>query len=175
MAIEILPHITPKTTAAFAARAGKQDGCWEWSGLIDGAGYARISLNRNLKIGAHRFSYAMHYGVEPGNLFVCHRCDNPRCTNPEHLFLGTPLDNTKDMFSKGRQGRFDGEKNPRVILTEEDVENIKVASAAWMSNTELGQLYGVTHSTISAIKRGKTWHKIGTVVVVPEFSSHASR
>ena len=83
----------------------KKEGCWEWLGGDDGKGYGTISSRGGSRLSpekAHRVSYEMAFGEIPKGLNVCHKCDNPPCTNPEHLFLGTQKDNAMDMVSKGR-------------------------------------------------------------------------
>lgn len=76
--------------------------CWDWSGSLDPQGYGYISV-RNQTRKAHRIAYAAYFSDIPDGYCVCHRCDNPKCTNPEHLFLGTELDNARDRKKKGRQ------------------------------------------------------------------------
>ena len=78
-----------------------KDGCWGWIGTKKKNGYAIVSFNSKEQL-AHRFSYENFIGEIPKNMFVCHHCDNPECSNPEHLFLGTPKDNTQDCINKGR-------------------------------------------------------------------------
>lgn len=94
--------------ARFWAKVRKTDaGCWEWSGATSHGGYGVFRLNRK-NIGAHRISYEHSYGSIPSGLYVCHRCDNPPCVNPEHLYLGTPSENAREMRSKGRYGIHGG-------------------------------------------------------------------
>lgn len=82
--------------------------CQNWEGGVSGCGYGNISLRDRtgaiVNIKAHRLAYAMHYGVDPAGLVVCHKCDNKLCLNPEHLFLGTQGDNVRDCVRKGRHG-----------------------------------------------------------------------
>jgi hypothetical protein len=107
---------TPKELASFSTRFWanvlKTDDCWQWTGRKNRLGYGQISLLRPLRgtIGAHRVSYFLHYGPIPDGLLVCHTCDNPECTRPDHLWLGTVLDNTRDMIAKGRNHRHTTEQ-----------------------------------------------------------------
>jgi hypothetical protein len=82
--------------------------CWIWQGNLWESGYARYIL-RQKEYRAHRISYFLTYGIFDESLFVCHKCDNPSCINPQHLFLGTPKENTQDMIDKGRLVRNRGE------------------------------------------------------------------
>lgn len=79
----------------------KQEGCWNWKGATVRFGYGVIRF-RKKHISAHRVSYLLHIGEIPDGLFVLHKCDNPLCTRPDHLFLGTAKDNVHDMINKGR-------------------------------------------------------------------------
>jgi len=82
-------------------KPGSPDECWEWQGCRQPSGYGIVSFDTKQTL-AHRVSYLLHYGVEPGDHFVCHTCDNPPCVNPAHLFIGTHTDNVRDMVAKDR-------------------------------------------------------------------------
>lgn len=75
--------------------------CWVWTAACDRYGYGQFAV-AGRRLGAHRVSYVLHFGEIPAGLWVLHRCDNPRCVNPGHLFLGTAKDNTRDAMQKGR-------------------------------------------------------------------------
>jgi hypothetical protein len=87
----------------YEKRVVRLDGCWKWTGKKDAFGYGVVQLGRELpRTGAHRVSWELNYGEIPNGLHVLHKCDNPECTNPEHLFVGTALDNVRDAQRKGR-------------------------------------------------------------------------
>lgn len=134
--------------------------CWNWIGNL-AAGYGRIQLP-NAKsggkgVGAHRVSYRVFVGQIPNGFFVCHRCDNPRCINPKHLFLGTPKDNTQDCIRKGRKAVCRGEQVTISKLTEDQVRRIKQSS---LTQPELASQYGVNQSSISRILSGDNWRHV---------------
>ena len=157
-----------------------KDECWEWQGS-NIRGYGQFSLSHFKTVKAHRFSYELKYGKIPDGMLVCHHCDNPKCVNPNHLFLGTSADNTKDRDTKGRQAKGDthgaklhpekfqflhakgaprGSKNARTHLTEDDVIQIKKLLKTKMSQAEIGKKFGVTRFVIWKIKVGLAWSHI---------------
>lgn len=137
----------------------RQDGCWGWSGnLCKKYGSLQFGLNKK-SITAHRASYLLHKGKIPTKLFVCHTCDNPPCTNPDHLFLGTPTDNVRDMHKKGRQIIQRGEDVGGSKLTWEQVDSIRKSLSEGVTYQELATKYSVALVTIHDIKHGLTWTK----------------
>jgi hypothetical protein len=116
---------------------------------------------------AHRFSWVLHHGAIPKGLDVLHRCDNPSCVRPDHLFLGTALDNGRDMASKGRSGATihpekisRGESRPASKLTEKDVVDIRKLYAEGKTQKEISQKYNVTSALISGIVRRIGWKHV---------------
>lgn len=136
-------------------------GCWIWLGATDRKGYGRIA-NAVFGTGAaHRYALMLRVG-EIGDLHALHKCDNPYCVNPEHLFAGTPADNTADMYAKGRQRffHFRGERCTQAKLVDTQVREIKrafISRHPTCGATALARRYGVDHSTIHDIVAGRTW------------------
>lgn len=96
----------------FWRRVDKTDGCWVWKTAPSQPRYGYLRVGKSL-VAAHRVSYELANGTIPNGLFVCHHCDNPKCVNPAHLFLGTQLDNMRDMHAKGRANNGYGPKGRR--------------------------------------------------------------
>lgn len=149
----------------FWANVEKTDTCWLWRGTRSPKGYGDLMIKSNGKWQprrAHRISWELHYGPIPTGMFCCHHCDTPGCVNPEHLFLGTPKDNTSDMIQKGRRVSAvpKGEANVNARLTDDKVREIRQRFQAGESQRTLAQLMGVTKSCIRDAIRGKTWKHI---------------
>jgi hypothetical protein len=100
-------------TDRFWEKVEKGDGCWLWKGQIGTPGYGTLSVSHNRKRSAHRVSWELHYGTVPDGMCVLHRCDNRPCVRPDHLFVGTLLDNNVDCIKKGRWRGFDYGDNGR--------------------------------------------------------------
>lgn len=136
----------------------KSDGCWTWKGSLDRYGYGQFKVNGH-PIGAHRFSYLLHFGDLPMHLCVCHSCDNPSCVNPSHLWLGTHADNARDRREKGRSVCLRGERSPVAKLTPEQIRDIRASSE---SQRALASKFNVSQSNISRIRLGNTWRHVPT-------------
>lgn len=138
--------------------SGGPDACWPWMGSRTKGGYGEMSIDGEVTY-MHRFAWAVLTGSAPVN-HVLHRCDNPPCCNPAHLFLGTPADNAADKVAKGRQQR--GERAGVAKLRDADVLIIKQRLAAGENGAQLAREYGVTKGTISHIKTGyiRAWQHI---------------
>lgn len=139
----------------FWANLDATGSCWEWRGESIRLGYGRLRVGRR-KVLAHRFAYAMFRG-EPGDLFVCHTCDNPPCCNPTHLFLGTTTDNMRDMVSKGRNAESHGEHNPNAKLTDDDAREVIRMRAAGASRRVVAERFGISRTMVSLITSGRNW------------------
>jgi HNH endonuclease len=129
--------------------------CWPWKAARKRNGYGQFAIDSRLRGEcAHRVAYLLTYGPYDASLYVMHRCDNPPCVNPMHLFLGTAAENTADMMRKGRDGHgvVRGAQSPRAVpFTDEDVHAIRQSSE---SGLELARRYGVGSSTIYRVRRG---------------------
>lgn len=143
--------------------------CWEWIAGKCGAGYGAFWLNGR-QVGAHRVSWELYKGPIPDSLYVLHKCDNPGCVNPAHLFLGTHSDNIQDAIKKGRLKSMEnlpkdtiGEKNGRAMITREQAAIIK---KIWkerensLTKTELAKRLGISRPIVRNILLGKTWRHI---------------
>lgn len=149
-------------------KSGGPDACWTWTGSCDPrTGYGRIRIG-GLAYVASRISWLIATGASAGPLYACHRCDNPPCVNPRHLFAGTTADNMKDKVSKGRQSRgpkhaaairpMRGETHPRAKLTSVQVAEIRERYASGgVTHRSLAAEYGLNHANIGEIIRGRHW------------------
>lgn len=130
------------------------DGCWEWIGHANDRGYGYFKFN-NKECRAHRFSFELFIGEIPEGLCVCHSCDNRKCVNPTHLFLGTVQDNVDDRNNKNRQAK--GEKQGLHKLTEQQVYQIREMIEQGYTQREIANVFGISHQVVSLIKSGRIW------------------
>ena len=139
-------------------KSAGDEGCWNWTATRINDGYGHFWLRDRLVL-SHRLSAAMA-GLDVKSLVVCHKCDNPACVNPAHLFTGTQADNNRDRSVKGRNGNLTGSANGRSKLTEEDVSEIKARLRAGELQRSIVKDFGVTEQQVSSIKLGKTWSHV---------------
>lgn len=153
---------TPKYTRPFWSRVnmtGDND-CWAWKGQLTTSkyGFCRRTVGGIKYWLAHRVAYRLHYGEFDNSLKVLHKCDNPSCCNPNHLFIGTAGDNNRDRNEKQRDASMPGELNGRAKLTWDDVRAIRDA-ATTASCAQLAAEFGVSKSNIRFILTGDTWRE----------------
>ena len=148
---------------AFWSHVDRSGDCWLWNAYRNDSDYGefthRLLSPRTQR--AHRLSWTFANGPIPNGLWVLHRCDNPPCVNPAHLFLGTAADNSQDASAKGR---LDQQKYPlkrREAISKLGIENVRIIKQLLVdghrNGAALGRRYGVTKTTISYIKNGRTW------------------
>lgn len=141
-------------------RIGAEAECWEWQGYVHTAGYGQMGRGgkREGLVFTHRAAWEATHGPIPGGLFVCHRCDNRRCCNPAHLFLGTPADNAADMAAKGRGRGAEGLANANAKLTPTQVAEIRRRYRPGTTVCELAAEFGISPQYVSQLARG-VWRK----------------
>jgi hypothetical protein len=157
-----MPDQTTATspTEKFWSHVEKTGSCWIWRGVRHRKGYGNLQWGSSRKKTirrrlAHRFAYEMHAGTVPDGMLVCHRCDNPACVNPAHLFPGSPADNSADMVAKRRSAS--GEAHAHARLTWGNVDEIRMLAGVESRQRVLARRFGVSPQTISRIVNGRTW------------------
>lgn len=123
--------------------------CWNWIGCTNKFGYGIITIDKWVYT-AHRTSWQTFNGEIPGDLFVLHKCDNPGCINPEHLFLGTQKDNAQDCIAKGRWPKL----RRFTKITEHDVRAIRIAAGR---HSDIGRRFGIHQTEVTRIKNRTRW------------------
>jgi hypothetical protein len=151
-------------------RSAGPDGCWLWLCSRNAKGYGTFTVTRGGRRneGAHRWAFELTYGPIGTGLCVCHRCDNPPCCNPTHLFLGTQSENLRDMVAKGRQGGYPanhpnrprGDRHVNSRLSETLVREIREWLSAGVLDSEIARRLGVNPETIRNVRLGKTWRHV---------------
>lgn len=194
------------TTVAARLWAGvlKSDTCWEWQRGHNGDRYGVIWVGgERQRDYVHRVSWVLHYGPIPDGLWVLHQCDNPPCVRPDHLFLGTNLDNARDMAAKGRQvfqqhperaargdqswmrsaagrawarDRILTHGSPFAKLSADKVKTIRILySAGGITQRALAQQYGVSQPAISSVVSGRRWGHVDAEAIAKSRPDNRSR
>lgn len=150
-------------------KSSGQNGCWTWTASTDHDGYGQIGNGSGRMVKAHRTSWELHNGPIPDGLHCLHRCDNPPCCNPSHLFLGTNADNMRDCAAKGRclaqahpERAARGASHGHVKLTEDAVTSIRERAERGEAQRAIGRELGVGQSAISKIVRRVNWKHVET-------------
>lgn len=148
-----------KLEKRFWDKVKKTEGCWLWSARKTKDGYGQIKIEGVAKL-AHRISYLLNRGEISDGLLVCHSCDNPSCVRPDHLFLGTALDNTQDRIMKGRPGNVVSGVGREHKLTDVQIVEIREHLKRGSSQRCIAKQYGVSQPLISYIKNLKKWDHV---------------
>lgn len=153
----IMGGITPEKRFFYYVDKGFDiNGCWEWTGHKNHGGYGRVRRGGK-DLTAHRYSWMIHHGEIPVGMLVCHSCDNPRCVNPAHLFLGSHRHNAQDRSIKKRNRNQSGSKHNCAKLTEPQVLDIRNRLLCHEEGAALAKEFNVSPMTISNIKLRKNW------------------
>lgn len=136
----------------------RETGCWDWESFKDPNGYGRLNVNGRPQL-AHRISYQIHFGTIPSGMAVCHKCDNPSCTNPAHLFLGTQADNVADMHVK-RRARKRGMKGTEHHMAKMNEDTVRAIRASDAPDSQLAREHDVSRATIHSIRNFRSWKHV---------------
>lgn len=135
-----------------------ESGCWEWTDAIKPPGYGKFWNGSRIE-NAHRQSWIYNRGTIPTGVYVCHHCDNRKCVNPDHLYLGTAKDNQADVIARNRRN-YDhsrGKPSPSAILTDEQARQIFLMPG---KQCDIARKFGVNYSTVNKIKTLKNFSRI---------------
>lgn len=168
---DLVRHVTFEERFKNSYKINKDNGCWEWTKSLGSHGYAHTA-NKGKNLRGHRVSYKLYIGKIPKGKLVLHKCDNRKCVNPEHLFLGTQKDNMLDMSKKNRHpiaqkgkkvkgfenGKLENHHSAKLNLIK--VDEIRILLKANVSMAEIARRYSVSPKTIFNIKNNRIWNVI---------------
>jgi len=171
----VISPLTPEQKFAHNTPDRPAEGCWVWRGSLESHGYGQTKI-RSKQVLAHRLSWLLHHGSLPGDLCVLHRCDNPPCVRPDHLFLGTRADNFADMVAKGRRNVARGVRSGRhtkpertargvgsgkAKLDDDRVIAIRREYAEGATIAEVARRHDISEGGVRHIIRGRAWSHVG--------------
>ena len=137
-----------------------ENDCWEWIAGINSTGRGIFQF-QGKSIHAHRMAYKLCVGEIPEGAFICHTCDNGKCVNPKHLFIGNALINNRDCYSKNRHPILRGENDPKSKLNNEKaLKIVELYKAGKYTQCKLADMFGVSRSAILNVLRGAAWSEI---------------
>lgn len=161
-----MPRWTQTLEERLWSRVDKTGECWIWQGCRGSKGYGTIWVGNKSdgrRKATHRVSWELVNGPIPAGMYVCHKCDNPPCIRPDHLFIGSNADNMADMRAKGRSPKPVGSANPAAKLSESQVDEIRTRYArGGITQESLGAEFGITQSAVSQAVSSTHW-KTSTV------------
>ena len=154
-----MPYKARPLMDRFWEKVAKTDTCWNWMAAKHRFGYGKIMVRKRVIEPAHRVCYREQVGPIPEGLQVLHRCDNPACVRPDHLYLGTQADNMRDMHDRGRwrygpRNQY-GENNPSAILTDAQVRSLLADLAIGEGPVSVARKFGISYKTLWAIRSRK--------------------
>lgn len=149
----------------FWAKVEKGDGCWNWNGSVNSPkepyGKLAFMMGKQINLTAHRVSWMLHFGEIPEGMCVLHKCDNPACVRPDHLFLGTDADNNLDKLRKGRANAINGEKVNTAKMTP---LSVRVARRLFKYHKfkliEISAIFGISVAAVWSLVMGKSWKHV---------------
>ncbi len=162
------PWVRPSVEERFWSKVirGRPEDCWEWQASTSN-GYGAFQLKNPQRVErSHRMVWLLVHGDIPNGVYVCHHCDNRKCCNPDHLFLGTHQDNMADMVSKGRGGRpplssiSRGASHWNAKLSDDAVRTIRQRVANGEKQRDISREMGLSHTTIGMIVRRRLWRHV---------------
>lgn len=130
--------------------------CWEWQGSLDPRGYGRMTVQKTNRL-VHRLSYEAFVCPIPNGMCVLHHCDNPKCCNPDHLYIGTKKDNSDDKIARGRDRKARGEQHHNAKLTDSSVRQIRNAAG---SERAIARIFGISPRNVGFIRHGQSWRHV---------------
>lgn len=164
--------MSPQVRLRSHAEINPEAGCWEWAGGRNQSGYGRLCVGSRRDgtrqtMQAHRYSYSIFVGPIPPGLWVLHKCDNPPCINPDHLFLGDRMDNTRDRDAKGRQPILRGVANGNAKLNDDAVAAMRSLRREGASFATIARRFGVAKKTCMEAIKGHRWRHVTELLPEP--------